>query len=256
MKVEFQPALGTGFTEGPVWVAEQGVLLFSDFGSGGRIIKFTPPRMAEVFIPGSGSNGLAIAPDGKSILAAARGVVRFALADKMRTVIASMYQNGTISGANDLTVRGDGLVWLTDLGAGRLYRIAPAGQVTLVDSIASANGVALSPDEKSLYVNAGSRIVRLAINADGTNGPGATFAMGIQGGDGMTVDCAGNVYSAEFSGARVSVFSPAGRPLGQITIAGQTTNPAFGGPDRKTLYVTSGNNGLYAITLAIPGLPF
>lgn len=256
MKIDFKPALATEFTEGPVWVAEQGVLLFSDFKSGGRIIKFTPPRMAEVFIAGTGTNGLAIAPDGKSILGAAGGVVRFALADKMRTVIATMYQNGTIGGANDLTVRGDGLVWLTDLIVGRLYRITPAGQVTLVDSIARANGVALSPDEKSLYVNSGNRIVRLAINADGTNGQVATFAMGLQNGDGITVDCAGNVYSAEFDGGRVSVFSPMGRPLGQITVAGQTTNLAFGGLDRKTLYITSGSNGFYSITLAIPGLPF
>jgi gluconolactonase len=70
--------------------------------------------------------------------------------------------------------------------------------------------------------------------------------------DGMTVDCAGNLYVS--SGA-VEVFAPDGSKLGDITLGGDPTNLAFGGSDRKTLYVTAGPR-LYSVALSVPGFPY
>ncbi|MET8157804.1 SMP-30/gluconolactonase/LRE family protein [Sphaerisporangium sp. NPDC005289] len=79
------------------------------------------------------------------------------------------------------------------------------------------------------------------------------------------LDCAGNLYQASFNDGKVHVYAPSGAQLGTISAGLNTTNVAFGGPDGRTLYITSGtpsrggnsgNFGLYRVRLNVPGWPY
>jgi gluconolactonase len=97
---------------------------------------------------------------------------------------------------------------------------------------------------------------------DGLAGPIQDLASGLQSPDGMTVDCAGNVYLVVHEGRRVDVMTPEGDPLATISVpAGMNgqdcrpTNVAFGGADRKTLYITAVYS-LWELPLDIAGYPY
>lgn len=274
---------GFAFLEGPVWDAASGTLLLSEMRNPtgpervqpSAILRYTPPTTFQTFIADSGSNGLAVSPDGTAILAAThdrRNVSSYRLSDQVRTVVAANVGGRRFNSPNDLTVRADGTVYFTDPNfqrgnrrdeqAGRtsVFRVSN-GTVTLVDdTIGQPNGIVLAPDGKTLYVggNADNRIYRYPVAADGSTGPRTTFAS-ISGPDGATVDCAGNVYWASYNDGKVHVFNPAGRELGTISAGRHTTNVAFGGSDRRTLFLTSGTPGtfgLFSIRLNVPGNPY
>jgi hypothetical protein len=107
--------------------------------------------------------------------------------------------------------------------------------VSLVDDrLRQPNGIALSPDGTTLYVGAYSenKIYKYAVRPDGSTGARSVFVPYVGGPDGVTVDCAGNVYWASGFDALVHVYSPAGVQLGTIRAGSSgTTNVAFGGPD-------------------------
>jgi gluconolactonase len=130
----------------------------------------------------------------------------------------------------------------------------------IADTPSTPNGVTLSPDEKTLYVG-GSGLKKYAVMPDGSLGAASDFVAN-SGGDGMAVDCAGNVFVTGNNANTVRVYSPAGALLGTIQTAnsGNTTNVAFGGTDHKTLYITAqgteGQRGVYSIALTVPGFPY
>jgi gluconolactonase len=269
-----------GFIEGPLWLAELGVLLFSDMDfSGGnamgppaRIRRLTPPAAFSVFAPSSNSNGLALDTDGR-ILAAThdnQGLSWFDAATGARTPIEVRSAGKHLNSPNDLAVRSDGTIYLTDPDHQRgarpaeitirgLYRLRPplttsgANEALLLDgTLTQPNGVALSPDEKTLYVgSSGSEIWKFAVAADGSVSDRTKFA-DTGASDGLSVDCAGNLY---VTSGDVEVFAPDGTRVGNITLDGMPTNVAFGGTDRKTLYITAGAR-LYSIQLNVPGFPY
>lgn len=167
---------------------------------------------------------------------------------------------------NDVVVRAsDGTIYVSDPGyqlqagtpANKLLRIAPGGGTTVEKTFAGGeqpNGVALSPDGTTLYVSltASETIVKYPVAADGTLGAEGAFAAASPDPDGLGVDEAGNVYVA--TGAGVAVFAPSGTSWGVVATPKAATGVAFGGADRKTLYVTT-NGAVYAVTgLAIAGL--
>jgi gluconolactonase len=268
---------GLHFLEGPVWFGDLGALFFSDMdfsqqnpsplnGPPATLYRLVPPGAPEVFIDNSSSNGLAIDAAGGLVAAThgTRSVSRIDLRTKAITVIADTYMGLRFNSPNDLAVRGDGNLYFSDpdwqLSPGTpselpmaVYRVAPGGEVSVVDAMEKPNGVALSPDEGTLYVGAIDGKVRAyALDAAGAPGPAVDFA-DVLGPDGMGVDCAGDLYVAGSNG--VDVFDPGGAKLGTITGTTSTTNVAFGGPDRRTLYITGGDS-LYAIELMIPGYPY
>ncbi|HYN97487.1 MAG TPA: SMP-30/gluconolactonase/LRE family protein [Pilimelia sp.] len=278
-------AIRTGFPflEGPVWHAASGTLLLSEMRNAtGReavqpasVLRFTPPATVETFIAQSGSNGLALSPDGSTLLAAThdqRTVSSYRLSDGGRGVVAANFGGRRFNSPNDLTVRADGTVYFTDPSFQRgnradeqgrrtgVYRVKD-GVVSLVDgTLAQPNGIVLSPDERTLYVGGGgsNAIYAYPVAADGSTGARRTFAS-VRSPDGATVDCAGNIYWASYNDGRVHVFDPAGRVLGTIAAGRNATNAAFGGADGRTLYVTAGtagNFGLYSVRLNVPGSPF
>jgi gluconolactonase len=264
---------GFGFIEGPLWLAREGVLLFSDLdmstngsprGPSSQIRRFTPPSTFDVLVASSNSNGLALGLDGR-VVAATHDLQTLSYFDGStgaREPRTLSYEGKHFNSPNDLAVRSDGNVYFSDpdwqlgprtseTGMRGLYRVAADGTVSLLDaSLNNPNGVALSPDEATLYVgSSGSEVFAFTLAADGGVGARRVFASPGGGSDGMSVDCAGNVY---VTSGRVQVFSPAGQKLGEIAVAETPSNVAFGGPVQKTLFITAGT-GLYQIELNVPG---
>jgi gluconolactonase len=258
--VPIAPPGGISFLEGPVWLEEPGVLLFSEWNDGHRILQLTPPQTVTVYKPMSRSNGLVVMPDGKALLMVtempATTVSRLELVDKSVKPVLEDFEGESFIQPNDLALLADGTLFFTDYQAGRLYERDRAGKVSLISSLAHSNGVGVAPDEKTLYLMADTKAVKYPLGPGGSVGPEAPFAGGLNGADGLAIDCAGNVYIAQNNGASVVVVAPSGDKLGEITGLPQVvTNAAFGGLDRKTLYVTT-SSALYTVALPVPGLPY
>jgi len=136
---------------------------------------------------------------------------------------------------NDLVADARGGVYFTVTGAGLFYA-NPQGVVSKYGEVAAANGIILSPDERTLYVTNGGVVLAFDVRADGALANQREFGTlrGGQGGDGSAVDEQGRLYVA--TGASVDVFSAAGEFLGSIRGPQGLHGTAFGGPDKKTLF--------------------
>jgi gluconolactonase len=241
--------------------------------------------------PESGSNGMTLDTRGRLTIAghAQRDVYRLESlrTDSPITILANGYQGKKLNSPNDLVYRSDGSLYFTDppyglrtqkdtdaekeLKVNGVYRIPHALEQKSADHASSElqllapdltrpNGIAFSPDEKFLYVdNSEPKKIwmRYRVQPDGSltdaklfydatsdSRPGAP--------DGMKVDEKGNVYSTGPGG--VWIFSPEGKPLGTIVMPEKAANVAWGGPDRKTLYITA-STSIYRIQLMIAGAP-
>lgn len=233
------------WSEGPVWVGgADGYLLVSDpranvirswsaragagewsrpSGYGGG----ETPTLAE-----PGTNGLILGRGG--LLGADSGnrcVVRIDLKTKARTVLASRFEGKRLNSPNDLVLARDGAIYFTDppfgLRGGNgspareldftgVYRLAPDGELTVIDRTVFPNGVGLSPDGKTLYATDRTGWVAWPLDAAGRPGPrrqfvGREVAMG---GDGFKVDANGNLWASSRDG--ISIFNPSGKRLGII----------------------------------------
>jgi gluconolactonase len=249
-----------GWNEGPTWVAGQNAFYFSNFtingGNGGigDMIKFTPATgQCELFIEGNGCNGLAVAPDGGlvAVCQKPRAVLKYDLATKQPTVLATMAEGKMLDSPNDVVVHRNGNIYFTnppnDLG-GRpvglgpaLMRIDPMGQISVI-ARGQTNGIAISADEKRLYV------VFMGIwELDDLGAPLKKAGAFPLGNDGLTVDCAGNVYDQGGN-----IHGPDGGAMGKFPGG---TNMAFGGPEGKTILVVSGK-GVHTVEMNLPGLPY
>jgi gluconolactonase len=229
------------------------------------------PRYEE--FPMIGPDGLALDGTGRLILCtfAGRSIDRIEK-DGRRTVLADGYEGKRFNGTNDVVVRSDGAIYFTDTFGGLrqrgedrrkelpfngVYRWQQGKVTLLVSDMPNTNGLAFSPDEKVLYVN-GSRdnyVRRYDVLPDGTLTHARMFIdfrgrkeRGVT--DGMKVDVAGNVYVTGPGG--IWVLSPEAQHLGTIHLPEVPINLAFGGADRKSLYVTA-HTGLYRVPLRIAG---
>jgi gluconolactonase len=267
---------GFVFVEGPVWSDKLGAFLFSDMdfdhqgknGPPSKIHKLVLPSSVEVFIPESGSNGLAI--DEQGLVACTHDtqtLSRFDLATKERSVFVADFQGKHFNSPNDVTIHSAGYVYFTDpdwqigerkneTGVTGVYLRKPTGEVVLLDGeLDKPNGIALSPDETRLYVGSASGVVQwYPVLADGSVGHRQALAE-VKGPDGMAVDCAGRLYVVSHDNGEVVVLSPDGQALGIIKVAPRATNVAFGGPDHRTLLMTAGS-GVYSLHTDTPGFPY
>jgi sugar lactone lactonase YvrE len=160
--------------------------------------------------------------------------------EPQRRVLASTFRGeplDCVGGVvNDLAADGRGGVYVTITGSGLFYA-DPKGVVSQYgEGIAVANGIVLSPDEKTLYVTNGAVVLAFDVRADGALANQREFARlrGGQSGDGSAVDQQGRVYVS--TGSSVDVFGAGGDFLGSIMGPQGLHGTAFGGPDKKTLF--------------------
>lgn len=266
-----------GLYEGPVWIDD--ALYFSDFtfsdGFPSRIQRLTGNAQdgykLTTLVEDSGSNGLAVDADGMLIAGThnTKSLSRFDPKTGARSMIVGVYNDNVFNSPNDLTEAKDGSVYFTDPDFQRsaapggqvttnVFRVAPDGVVSVVDdTIANPNGISLSPEQNILYVAGGGEqgFVRSYPIVDGVVGAGNNLIDNIIVPDGMAVDCLGNIYVTEHTQQRVRVFTADGEHLATINVDANVTNAAFGGADRKTLYLT-GAGAVWSITLNVAGFPY
>jgi len=280
-------AEGFKWAEGPVW--HDGELLFSDVPRN-RILAWKDGTGVSVFLEPSGytgaeprggepgSNGLALDKAGHLMLCqhGDRRIVRLENEGKF-VPVAARYKGKRLNSPNDLAIRKNGDVYFTDPPYGLeeherdphkeipysgVYRRTAAGDVVLLTKeLKYPNGIAFSPDEKTLYVSNSDpdRAIWMAykVKPDGGLGKGHVFfdaTAEVKAGkkglpDGMKVDVAGNLFATGPGG--VYVFTPAGKHLGTIDTGEPTANCAFG-DDGSVLYMTA-NDKLCRIRLATRG---
>jgi gluconolactonase len=260
---------GYKFVEGPLWSDGDG-LLFSDIQANSIYRWSAADSVASVYLrPSDSSNGLTFDMQGRLILTqmAKRRVSRRE-PDGTITPLVSTYNGKRFNSPNDVIVRADGSIFFTDpdfnIPVGQkaempirgIYRISPYGSLQLLDStFDKPNGICLSPDQKKLYVNesAKGRIYSWDFSSDSTlTGKKLLYTIPTTGyADGMKTDTAGNIYCAGPTG--VWIVSPSGSLLGKIPTPEGPTNCAWGGADRKTLFITAGTS-VYRIRLTTTGV--
>ncbi len=277
---------GMGFIEGPLWM-KAGYLLFSDV-TGNKIWKWAPGMAAaETFLEKSGadecpegtycgSNGLNLDKKGRVLVCQhGRGRIVAIEADGKHTVIADKFEGKRLNSPNDTAWKSDGSLYFTDppygfpkqdddpkkvLKFNGIYRLNPDGKVKLLHKdMTRPNGIAFSPDEKTLYVAnsdpAKKLWMKFTVAADGSLGDAKVFfdvtaekEDGLP--DGLKVDKSGNIYATGPGG--VWIFNPEGKLLGKIQPTEHPANVGWG-DDGKTLYMTA-RTGLYRIKLSAEGV--
>lgn len=221
-----------------------------------------------------GSNGVTLDPQGRVTFNAMgdRQVVRVET-DGRRTVLASHFEGKRLNSTNDLVYKRNGSLYFTDPPSGLRRRnddpkkelpfngvfLIKGGRLQLLTKdLANPNGLALSPDEKILYVNSSAdrKIFRFDVQPDDTVTNGRLLVdmsgekpAGVP--DGMKVDERGNLYSTGPGG--IWVISSQGKHLGTLAFPELPANLAFGDGDGKTLYVTA-RSSVYRIRLNVPGV--
>lgn len=260
------------FPEGPVWSPE-GYLLFSDIPAD-TIYRWTEGEGSAVFITPSGnSNGLAFDAMGR-LLAAEHGprrISRRVIGEMNATTVVDSFEGQKLNSPNDLVLRSDGSIYFTDPPYGidqnqqeldfqGVFWIDPQGALTvLADDFDRPNGLALSPDESTLYVDdtAKEHVRRFAVQADGNAFGGEVFVdlkSDLVGDpDGMTVDEFGDLYVT--GGGGVRVVRPDGTILGTIMVPEGATNCTFGDADGRALYITAPPR-VYRVAMKVKGAAF
>ncbi|HJO12900.1 MAG: SMP-30/gluconolactonase/LRE family protein [Gammaproteobacteria bacterium] len=275
---------GFAFTEGPVWHSGPGHLMFSDLRSNaihiwdpedGLSTFIQPVFEGESETTSVGSNGLNIDPQGRLLLCE-HGNRRISRRERdgSITVLADNYQGRRLNSPNDSAYKSDGWLYFTDppyglagleddpareLDFNGIYRLSPDGELELLESNQTRpNGIAFSPDERTLYVansDAENKVwMAYDVLDDGTMGEGRVFydvndQNETGAADGMKVDVNGNVFATGPGG--VWIFDPSGKHLGTIKPDEVPANVAWG-DDGSTLYMTA-RTGLYKIELSTRG---
>ncbi|MDQ2802103.1 MAG: SMP-30/gluconolactonase/LRE family protein [Pseudomonadota bacterium] len=276
-------ATGCRWSEGPVYLGDSRALLWSDIPND-RILRWDEETGAvtQWRKPSNNANGNTRDRQGCLVTCEhrARRVTRTEY-DGAITVLLDRHDGRRLNSPNDVVVKSDGSIWFTDPTFGllgyyegeraepelpaALWRIDPhSGRATvLADDIEGPNGLAFSPDERTLYVVASRETPRKILAFDVVDGERlAGRRVFIDAGpgspDGFRVDVAGNLWCGwgmgdpELDGVRV--FNPDGKPIGHIALPERCANLCFGGRWRNRLFMAA-SHGLYALYVNTQGAP-
>jgi len=278
----FPPAPGGGQTENAII---EGAVWFNNTLYVSQMREYGPPPPSQILMhdgsnytawfPDSMTNGIALRADG-IFVAASHGVGGLVEIDPTATSptavpLIAEYMGSRLNSPNDLVIRSDGHIYFTDpdyqcgnpcahQDDNRVYHY-PAGGGALV-AIATGhnepNGITLSLDGTTLYVAGDAGVDSYTL--DGTTGavtagPDPFDDVNLNGVDGLSIDCAGNIYAA--ANGELTVLDPDGGEIETVTVPNSTTNVAFGGPSGTTLFITTMSQaGVYSLDVGIPGSPY
>lgn len=254
--------VGLAYSEGPALDLE-GNLFFSEDPdvNTGRIWKITPEGAKSVYKePSRGSNGLEFDNEGRLHIAMLDSVLRVEKNGSV-TVLAAK-GSLTLGRVNDLSVSSTGALFFSNLNGNTVFYRSPDGAIKTRNH-PGCNGVEWLEEKSTIYIG-GNELQKCSVaNSTGEISNCSRFAGGT---DGLTTDVNGNVWRASWGDGRVFVHDASGTQKGYIAIAskdaagkrstpgnsGNTSNCHFGGPDRKTLFIT-GDGGLYKVKLKVAG---
>jgi gluconolactonase len=266
-----QLGTGFGFLEGPVWEAGARRLLFSDVPGDARYAWSQDAGVVEVASPTGKANGMAFDSEGRLYVChhAWSNVTRID-PNGFETIVAKEYDGWALNSPNDVVVRSDGLVFFTDPYYGRVdpdhgvprpmeldhrgvYALRPdTRELRLVcEDFEAPNGLCLSADEQTLYVNDSERreVHRFSLADDGTLSGGELVIavpededLGPGNPDGMKLDALGNIWVSGPGG--IWVVAPDGAHLGVVGMPENTANFAWG--EATDLYVCA-STSLYRV---------
>jgi gluconolactonase len=258
-------AKGFKFPEGPAF-DRNGNLFVVNIDTG-DISRISPEGQVETFVNTGGvPNGAKFHTSGDLYVADRhKGIIAISPGGKIR-VIVDHCQGKKFLGPNDLVFDSKGNLYFTDPEGssaenpfGCIYRFSSSGELTrLVSGLAFPNGLVLSRDERFLFValTRKNRVLRYVLNPPPFRSYIFSQLSGGWGPDGMALDVAGNLYVAHYGGGDVLILNPKGELLERVPVGGgHPTNVAFGGADRKTVYVTEVETGsVYRFQADYPGL--
>jgi gluconolactonase len=264
-------ATGFAFTEGPLWHPD-GFYYFVDIRRS-TLHRLTPGKEPELVRGNTGEgNGTTFDLQGRLVVCEGgnRRVTRWSSGGQSEVLI-DRYEGKRLNRPNDVVCKADGSIYFTDpglrvplaereLSAAGVYRIGPDGTTALIADCEYPNGLAFSPDERTLYV-ANTRWTQYihAFELDGGGNPlrrrifaeiSSDETDGVP--DGMKVDTEGRVFCTGPGGTWV--FAPDGTRLGIIRTPEVPANLAFGGPDLRTLFFTA-RTSIYTLRARVPGQP-
>lgn len=241
----------TSDVEGPA-VDRNGVLYAVNFQKAGTIGKIAEDGTASIYVTlpkGSVGNGIRFNSKGEMLIADYTGH-NILKVDPVTLHISVLAHEPGMHQPNDIAIDSKDRLYASDpdfkSNTGRVWRIDPDGTTTLLDSLSegAANGIEVSPDEKTLYVNGGRFIWAWDLKDGNISNRRVLVQFPDHTVDGMRCDINGNIWLARFGKGVVAKISPGGEILKEIPVGGkQTTNLAFGGKDGKTVFVTLMDKG-------------
>ncbi len=233
--------------EGPIY--RDGILYVVNYQKDGTIGAVNAKGEIELYVTlpeGSIANAIQFDKHGNMLLAdfAAHNVLKV---DKKTREVTVFSHNDQFNQPNDITISKKGWLFASDPNwkesTGQIWRIDADGKANLVQSgMGTTNGIELSPDEKTLYVNESvqKKIWKFDVDAKGNISNKQLFGeVPDFGFDGMKCDSKGNLYVTRWGKGTIVIYSPDGKQLREVEMKGKkTSNINFGGKDKKTCYVT------------------
>ncbi|MBH0015729.1 SMP-30/gluconolactonase/LRE family protein [Pseudoalteromonas sp. NGC95] len=262
------------FLEGPTWSSQDNAFYFSEInfassqalGPDSTIYKLVLPNTLTTYLKHSGTNGLYA--KGESLYTlnhSTQSLSKINIKSKTNTVIVNKFDGLSFSSPNDMTMHKNGDIFFTDpnwqlgertqqMSYTGVYKLSNTGVLSLIDAtLEKPNGVALSPDQRTLYIgDFSNRVSKYTIDENGDISTREDFII-VTSPDGIKVDSAGNIYVSSHKKGVINIYTPRGSLIDKIELGPNVTNLAFGGKNRKTLLITTAK-GLFTLDVKVAGL--
>ena len=262
------------FLEGPTWSSQDNAFYFSEMnfassqalGPDSTIYKLVLPNTLTTYLKHSGTNGLyAKGQNLYTLNHSTQSLSKINIKSKTNTVIVNKFDGLSFSSPNDMTMHKNGDIFFTDpnwqlgertqqMSYTGVYKLSNTGVLSLIDAtLEKPNGVALSPDQRTLYIgDFSNRVSKYTIDENGNISPREDFIK-VTSPDGIKVDSAGNIYVSSHKKGVINIYTPSGAYIDKIELGPNVTNLAFGGKNRKTLLITTAK-GLFTLDVKVAGL--